>query len=144
MNTKLLKLRMKKILSKILYISILILLLTSNKIINHFNPVLKYKFNTGIKGQVFISPVSPVSKKGITNKVPYEAFLKFVSNDKTIKKIQTDGDGKFEVALEAGDYTIIPESITNTGRYPIGEHKDIIVKSGKIAFVEIDFDSGIR
>ena len=136
---------MKKISMKILYILLLILLLTSTKIINDFSTGSKDKFNTGIKGQVFISPVSPVSKKGITNKVPYEALLKFVSsNDETIKKIQTDEDGKFEVSLDAGNYTIIPESITSTGRYPIGEHKDITVKSGKIAFVEIDFDSGIR
>ncbi len=136
---------MKKILLKILYIIILILLITSYKITNHFKTDSQDKFTTGIKGQVFISPVSPISKKGITNKVPYEAFLKFVSpNNGTTKKIFTDENGKFEVALDAGNYTIVPESITQTGSYPIGEQKYIIIKSGEIAFVEIDFDSGIR
>ena len=137
---------MKKILIKILYIFIIVLLLTSTKIINLFNAgSSKNEFTTGIKGQVFISPVSPIRKKGIINKVPYEAFLKFVTNsNETIKKIQTDEEGKFEVPLDAGNYTIIPESITFTGSYPVGEQKDVIIKSGEIAFVEIDFDSGIR
>ncbi|MGA9291027.1 MAG: hypothetical protein WCE54_22395 [Ignavibacteriaceae bacterium] len=136
---------MKKIIVKTLYIIILILLITSNKIINHFNTGSKGNFTTGIKGQVFISPVSPIGKKGITNKIPYESLLKFVSsNDKSFKKIQTDEEGKFKVELDAGIYKIVPESITKTGSYPIAEQKDIIIKSGEIAFVEIDFDSGIR
>ncbi|MEJ2616008.1 MAG: hypothetical protein P8Z35_13705 [Ignavibacteriaceae bacterium] len=137
---------MKKLAVKILYIIILILLIASSKIINHISAdSSNEEFTTGLKGQVFISPVSPVSEKGIVNKVPYEASLIFISsNNETIRKIQTEEDGKFEVALDAGKYTIIPESITKTGSYPIGEQKDIIIKSGEIAFVEIDFDSGIR
>ena len=110
---------MKKIIMKILYVIILILLITSNKIINHFSSESsKKEFTTGIKGQVFISPIS--------------------------KKIYTDENGKFKIALDAGKYTIIPETITKNGNYPIGENINITLKSGEIAFVEIDFDSGIR
>ncbi len=138
--------KMKKILIKALYVLILVLLLTSNKIINHFTSgPSQNEFTTGIRGQVFISPVFPIDKKGVTNKIPYEAFLKFVIPNKgTIKRIETDEKGKFEVKLDAGNYIIIPEPITNTGSYPVGEIKDIIIKSGKIEFAEIDFDSGIR
>ena len=137
---------MKRLAVKILFIIILILLIASSKIINHLNTDSSdEEFTTGLKGQVFISPVSPFSKKGVINKVPYEASLIFVSsNNETIRKIQTEEDGRFKVALDAGNYKIIPESITKTGSYPIGEQKDIIIKSGEIAFVEIDFDSGIR
>ncbi len=131
---------------KIIYILILFSSFGCNKFINHFVPDSSgNEFTTGVKGQVFISPVSPFEREGVINKAPYEAFLKFVDlNKDTIKKIQTDVNGKFKVALDSGNYTIIPESITNTGTYPIGEMKNIIIKSGEIAFVEIDFDSGIR
>ena len=81
---------MKKISVKIFYMVLLILLLASDKTVNHLNSGGKNVITTGIKGQVFISPVSPVNRKGIINKVPYEAFLKFISSDnETIKKIQT-------------------------------------------------------
>lgn len=132
---------MKKPVIKIIYLIIFILLITGYKIVDQLNSCKKDEITTGLKGQVFISPVSPV----FVNKVPYEALLIFVSsNNETIRKIQTEEDGKFEIALDAGNYTIIPESFTKTGSYPIGEQKDIFIKSGEIAFVEIDFDSGIR
>jgi hypothetical protein len=137
---------MKKLVLKILYMVILIFIIACSLILHHFHTVsVNKEFTTGIKGQVFISPVSPVSKKGVLNKVPYEAYLILMSsNNEAIRKIQTEEDGKFEVALDAGNYTIIPETITKTGCYPIGEQKDIIIKSGQMALVEIDFDSGIR
>ena len=130
----------------ILYLLISVLLLSCNKYINHSAADNSQRdISTGVKGQVFISPVSHINQSGITGKVPYEAFLKFLDPDKKIiKRIQTNEEGKFEIALDAGHYTIIPEPINNTGYYPTAEKKDITLVPGKIMFVEIDFDSGIR
>ncbi len=137
---------MKKISLKIFCIFIISLLLNCNNIANHFVPDSSSKeITTGIRGQVFIGPVSPVEKIGVNHKVPYEAFLEIVDlNNNPIEKIKTDPDGKFEIELKPGSYIIIPEAINSNGNYPIGENKEVEVKSGNIEFVEIDFDSGIR
>jgi hypothetical protein len=136
----------EKILISILYLLILISLLSCSKFISQFVPGSSAKkFTTGIKGQVFISPVSPVEKVGAFNKVPYEAVLKFINSDEDIiEKIRTDEKGQFKVKLKPGIYTIIPEPITFAGNYPVGENKNITVKQNEISFVEVDFDSGIR
>jgi hypothetical protein len=137
---------MIKLRVKIFCLLISFLLLSCNKFINHFTAdTLANDFSTGVKGQVFISPVSSVSKDDTKNKVPFEAILNFVDSNKiTIKKIQTDENGRFETALDTGKYTIIPEPIHKTGQYPIGKNKNVTIIPGKIIFVEIDFDSGIR
>lgn len=137
---------MKNVFKKIMYLLIPVILLSCIKLVNHLAADnSQHDVSTGVKGQVFISPVSHITKNSVTGKVPYEAFLKFLDPDKkTIKQIQTDEDGKFEITLNAGNYTIIPEPINNTGRYPMAENKNITLIPGKIIFVEIDFDSGIR
>lgn len=137
---------MKNKIILILYLLIPVLLLNCNMFINHFTPDNSQDdFSTGVKGQVFIGPITPVEREGIINKAPYEALLKFADNNgNIIKKIKTDENGKFETALGPGNYTIIPESINKTGRYPIGKNKEITINPGEVLSVEIDFDSGIR
>jgi hypothetical protein len=134
---------MKKILLRSFYIFSLVLL-SCNNVVNHFDAA-QDEFATGLKGQVFISPISPVDREGASNKAPFEAILKFINSDNdTIKKLQTDENGIFQVELKPGTYSIKPEPIINTGRYPIGENKDVTIIKGEIKFIEIDFDSGIR
>ena len=117
-----------KILLLIISIVLPVSLLSCNNIVNYFVPDSSPKeFTTGIKGQVFIGPVSPVD-----------------SDENVVETIRTDENGKFKLELKPGAYTIIPEPIINTGFYPLGKNKNITVKSGEIVFVEVDFDSGIR
>jgi hypothetical protein len=133
---------MNKLINRILLLVAFLTLFSCNNFISDSSVK---EFTSGVKGQVFIGPVSPIEKEGILNKVPYEAILEFLDPDNNIiKKIQTDANGKFETELKPGKYTIKPLTISGSGNYPVGINKDIIIKPDEIAFVEINFDSGIR
>ena len=130
----------------IIVISFILSLLSCNKTVNHIVPDASTKdFASGVKGEVFVGPISHTKKAGALNKVPYEAVVKFINFDKdVIMQIQTDAKGKFEVELNPGVYKIIPEALTSTNGYPAGKIENVVIKQNEIVYVEINFDSGIR
>jgi hypothetical protein len=130
--------------NSILYMILLLSIMSCSKLNSRYQDISpNKKIISGVRGQVFIGPLS--AQKGELNKVPYEAVLRILDNDwNQVGEIQTDEMGNFIIELNPGVYTIIPEPKSRSGSYPVSEKKFIDVKSGEIAFVEIDFDSGIR
>lgn len=101
--------------------------------------------NSGIEGQVLLSPTSPVvsSDKPRTDK-PYKAKLKILNQDREeIFQTDTDDEGRFKIALEPGEYIISPVA-PNLNRPPYPEEQKIIVKSNEFTKVTVLFDTGIR
>lgn len=101
--------------------------------------------NSGIEGQVLLSPTSPVasSDKPRTDR-PYKAKLRILNHEREeILQIDTDDEGKFKITLEPGEYIISPIQ-PNPLRPPYPEEKKVTVKSNEFTSVIVRFDTGIR
>jgi len=97
----------------------------------------------GVFGQVTIGPICPVMKEGepCPDK-PYQAEIVIEdSNGRQVARFQTDSDGRFRVALEPGEYVIVPqpgEGIEFAGQ------QTVTVNANQWLNVPISYDTGIR
>jgi len=100
---------------------------------------------SGIAGQVFIGPTcgGPV-KAGSTECAdkPYQATIMVLdSTGQLVTQFTTDAEGRFNVPLQPGAYTLHPES---NGKLPAAADQNITVLSGQLLMVTITYDSGMR
>ncbi len=95
---------------------------------------------TGIFGQTFIGPTAPVERLGFIDYKPYRTTLKFVDskNDSTI--VPTDSTGRFIVYLTPGEYRLV----SNYGLPRLITAQSYTVAEGKMNYITVNFDSGIR
>lgn len=103
------------------------------------------QLTSGIEGQVLLGPMSAVvsSDKPVPDK-PYKADLKILTQKREeITQIKTDGEGKFKIALEPGEYIISPIT-PNPLRPPYPEEQTVTVKANQFTRVTVHFDTGIR
>jgi hypothetical protein len=100
--------------------------------------------DTGIMGTVTIGPVSPVSKPGEPDSVPYADASFIVRNLATGKKIKavSDKDGLFQVLVPEGRYVL--ESEAGGTQLPFLKPVEVEVVKGSFTEVIVSFDSGIR
>jgi hypothetical protein len=100
--------------------------------------------SSGIRGQALIGPScpGPSSGSGECGDKPYQAsFIVLNANMQPVTEFQTDAQGKFEVTLPPGEYTLRAQ---RSGRYPVAADVDVTVKKGEYTEVSVHFDSGLR
>jgi hypothetical protein len=104
---------------------------------------------SGIKGNVILGPTCPVQgEPGSFNPVPeacltpYAAQMVVLDDEqKVVARIQSAGDGTFQVDVAPGDYVVTPAS---NDSYPIAQPVSVTVVPGQYATVQINYDTGIR
>ena len=99
---------------------------------------------SGIEGQVFISPTcgGPV-RPGQNCTAPYQAVITVLDTaNNVVTQVTSDANGRFSLALPPGVYTLRPEK-PNPGPARAAE-VSVTVESGRLASVEIMYDSGLR
>ena len=97
----------------------------------------------GVTGQATIGPMCPVMRED--QPCPDQAYRADIviedGNGRKVAQFETDSEGRFRVALEPGDYVIVPqpgESIEHAGQ------QAVTVGAGQWVDVPISYDSGIR
>jgi hypothetical protein len=101
--------------------------------------------DTGIRGQVLRGPVTP-GPQGVGSAVekPFSALFHVLDGDDVeVVRFASDNEGRFEVALAPGEYTVVPDDsapILN----PSHQRRDVEVPQDRFAFVTLRFDTGIR
>jgi hypothetical protein len=98
---------------------------------------------SGIEGQALIGPTCPVEQEGMDcSDQPYQATATiFDESGNALTTFETGSDGRFEVVLEPGRYTLEPE----TGKpFPQASSQEVVVRAGEFTEVTILFDNGIR
>lgn len=100
--------------------------------------------DSGIRGQVVVSPASPGPvRPGQATEAPLRASFSVYQDEQKVARFQTDDDGRFELALQAGDYTIVPDEGTPVP-YATRQETDVTVPEGRYADVTVRLDSGMR
>ncbi len=96
---------------------------------------------TGIFGQTYIWPTSPVEREGYISYKPFQISFKItgIGNDTTI--VTSDSTGRFLKYLPPGDYKIIPR----LREFPIlTDSLNVKITEGKMELINLTYDSGIR
>jgi hypothetical protein len=99
--------------------------------------------NSGVEGEVRISPINPVEQPGVQNYAPYSATLRIkrASDGKLIAETTSDENGLFRVALLPDAYILEP---VNGDPVPTAPSQQFIVLAGQFTTLRVDYDSGIR
>lgn len=99
--------------------------------------------DSGVEGQVLIGPMCPVVQVGQEcPDQPYQATLTVNSlGGERIAQVQTDGQGRFKIPLEPGEYILHPES---PNVMPFAPEQTFTVRAGVFTHVTVQYDSGIR
>ena len=104
----------------------------------------KQEPQTGIEGVISVSPIhGGPSRQGVSDSRPLANTEFLVAKEnRTVKSFQTDDQGRFQVSLLPGHYTISRKdwtaSIGNYGPF------EVDVVAGQMKRVQWDCDTGIR
>lgn len=128
--------------SRLFSLSLIVLILTAcgPRIKDPYEPL-----TSGVKGQVFIGPMCPVSQQGDTcPDQPYPTTLTvFTLEGQEVTRIETDAEGKFVVNLPPGDYVLHPETSTDNP-LPTAPDVPFTVLANEMTNIIVTYDSGIR
>lgn len=99
----------------------------------------------GIRGHVWVGPVSPVQKDGEDNEKAYAGAKVLVKtkDGRTVATFVSGADGSFEVALAPGTYVLDPQS-PDGSPLPRAGTLTVTVVAAVFTVVDIHYDSGIR
>lgn len=102
--------------------------------------------DSGIRGQALAGPQCPVVQEGSPcPDAPVEASVDVLSaTGDRVTTFTTGADGRFELDLPAGEYTLDPLPPDPGNRYPIGVQQAVKVASGRFTEIVIEYDTGIR
>lgn len=101
--------------------------------------------DSGVRGTVLLGPTCPV----VTMESPCpdlplaDAEVQVLQGGDVVATVRSDGDGRFTVALDPGDYVlqaIVEEGGPGMSAKPV----DVTVTSGAFVDVIVPMDSGIR
>jgi hypothetical protein len=98
---------------------------------------------SGIEGTVDRGPVQPVARPGQPDTAPMGNTEIVVKDEKgkEVARTKTDKNGRYEVELPAGKYTVVGP---RNGIMPGNWKKDVEVKANQWLKLNIHIDSGIR
>ena len=98
-----------------------------------------------VGGLVTLGPLCPVQREDqACPDAPYAATLVVLDVDGVaVAEAQSGEDGRYQLALAAGDYTIVPQSPVGLP-LPTAGPLDVTVVDGRWTSADIAFDSGIR
>ncbi|HEY9287384.1 MAG TPA: hypothetical protein VIT43_05110 [Candidatus Dormibacteraeota bacterium] len=100
---------------------------------------------TGIQGMVVVGPTCPVER--LNSPCPPHPLAATVvirnSNDVEVARVTSGRDGRFQVDLPAGSYTLVGQPI-NGNPFPRPTSVAAVVQSGRYTAVTVTYDSGIR
>jgi inhibitor of cysteine peptidase len=99
--------------------------------------------DSGIEGEVWIGPISPVSRPGDPDSEPYSAVIRIrsISDDRVLAEVTSGEDGRFRITLVPGRYLLEPQQ---GDPLPRASTQEVTVVAGQFTHVRIDYDSGIR
>ena len=111
--------------------------------VSHFT----YGFNdseiqnkSGIFGQVFIGPTSPVERAGYIYYKPFQTSFTFIDSQNDSTVVETDSTGRFIVYLIADEYHILQNK-----ELPLFDTSQVFkVTEGKMTYENINCFSGIQ
>ncbi len=99
--------------------------------------------DSGIRGFVQLGPTCPVETRDVPCTTPYVAVLVILDRDqREVARVTSGEDGRFEVFLAPGEYTIAPTP--GGDPLPSAAPQAVSVVAGSFAEVEINYDTGIR
>ncbi|MBA3308005.1 MAG: hypothetical protein H0T04_04885 [Chloroflexi bacterium] len=99
--------------------------------------------DSGIRGFVQLGPTCPVETRDVPCTTPYVAVLVILDlEQQEVTRVTSDPDGRFEVLLAPGEYTIAPTP--GGDPLPSASPQAVSVVAGSFAEVEINYDTGIR
>jgi hypothetical protein len=95
--------------------------------------------DSGIRGRALLGPACSVEPCSVSEP-PYTGSLIVRKDGAVAANVKTDGDGRFEVRLEPGQYVLESES----AGLPLLKPVDVTVRAHEFTNVDLAFDSGIR
>jgi Carboxypeptidase regulatory-like domain len=99
--------------------------------------------SSGVRGQVLAGPQCPVEQEGSPcPDLPFEGIVVASTSDGEVARTETDAEGRFELDLDPGTYTVVAES--EPSQPPFGEPQDVTVPEGAFVNVTLTVDTGIR
>ncbi len=100
---------------------------------------------TGLEGRVLKGPMCPGPQTAqACPDQPFSAWFDvFDDQKKLVTRFQTDEEGRFEVALRPGVYTLVPDE-TAPIIHPHIQQQTVTVQPGGMTTVILNFDTGIR
>jgi len=106
-------------------------------------PAPSVLLDSGIHGFVQLGPTCPVVTRDVPCTTPYVAVLVILdSNDGEVARVTSGTDGRFEVLLPPGEYTIAPTP--GGDPLPSAPPQAVSVVAGAFTEIEINYDTGIR
>ena len=98
---------------------------------------------TGVRGNVLISPVRPGPERlGQNNEAPLSATFTVYEADRKVADFKSDEKGLFEVSLPPGTYVIVPSKGTPVPT-PEQQKTRVIVPNDGFATITIRINSGM-
>ena len=99
---------------------------------------------TGIKGTVLWGPVRPgPTRVGESEEVPFSATFIVLNEGGEVARFRSDKNGKFEVTLPPGRFTVVPDKSTPIAA-PQSQAKHVVVPDDHYVIVTLRFDTGMR
>ncbi len=99
---------------------------------------------TGLRGVVVRGPMQPVCHGGQTcDDAPFAATFYVYEGASRVATFQASDDGRFEVALDPGPYTVVPGPNAPI-MAPESQSREVLVAPYGMTEVYLAFDTGIR
>lgn len=103
-----------------------------------------YLGDTGLRGQVLRGPVQPVCQQGMPcDDEPFAASFNVLRGGRRVATFVSGEDGRFEVMLAPGTYTVVPGADAPMIA-PEQQMHEVQVADEGLTEVALHFDTGIR
>ena len=100
---------------------------------------------SGVEGIVSLGPTTPVCRVGQSCSRPVSATVAVRDPaGKQILQFVTGADGRFQVALPPGTYTLLPLPLQPGALYPRAVPTTVVVAQGAYTQADVTYDTGIR
>jgi hypothetical protein len=100
---------------------------------------------SGIRGIVNLGPTCEGATRASPCIEPYSARLIILdAADEVVAEVTSGPDGRFEVTLPPGVYTIQPVPPENGDPFPIGQTVSVVVGEEEYTQTGVEYDTGIR
>jgi hypothetical protein len=98
---------------------------------------------TALAGTVVRGPIQPVCRIDLACDAPFSAAFTVQQGERVVASFRSDSEGRFEVALARGAYTVVPAQDAPIFS-PGDQKKDVVVGASGRTTVTLHFDTGIR